>query len=152
MWQKTILRLRYYLQYFPFTVNALLLGLGLIWAASLLWPQTDPANTTETQSYRPLVGLMAKTAFYFLIILLLLSILSTLFCWLRYLWLKHKKQYQIDFEFKHQAEKNRFWFETVLKKARRPILGFVKARLVYDNGQMTDKFVLASNKRPAQKF
>jgi len=35
----------------------------------------------------------------------------------------------------------------VLEGVRRPVLGFVKGRLFYDDHNLTDKFTLLSNKR-----
>lgn len=151
MWRKGINRLRIYAQYFPFTLNALWLGLAFLLAYRFLRPDAIESHT-EAASFLPLLLLMGKTVFYFLAALLALSILSTVACWIGYLWLKHKKQYQIDFHFKHQPGQKVFWLESSLQHARRPLLGFVKARLLYDDGQLTDKFVLASNKRNPRKF
>ncbi len=151
MWNKTIARLRIYLQYFPFTVNAFLLAAGILLAFRWMSPGAQPQRQ-ETSSFAPLIQLMGKTALYFIAALLLLSLLSTVTCWLLYLLKKRSKQHQIDFNFRHQPERKAFWLESVLKKVRRPLLGFVKARLIYDDGQLTDKFVLASNKRNSRKF
>lgn len=41
--------------------------------------------------------------------------------------------------------------DTILEGVIRPVLGFVKGRLIYDNDVMTDKFSLLSNKRQKDK-
>jgi hypothetical protein len=148
MKRKQLLSLvKYYLQYFPFTINALLYGIAAYIGYKTLY---KPLDKDEVAPFRPFIILMGKIVFWFLAALVLLSILSTIGSWLYYLWLKHKKDYKLQVSFKTEAEngqKNKMYLYTLLAGVFRPVLGFVKGRLYYDNHLFTDKFTLLSNKR-----
>jgi hypothetical protein len=148
MKRKQLLSLiKYYLQYFPFTINALLYGIAVYIGYKTLY---KPLDKDEVAPFRPFIILMGKIVFWFLIALVLLSILSTIGSWLYYLWLKRKKGYKLQVSFKTETEnghKNKMYLYTLLTGVFRPILGFIKGRLYYDNNLFTDKFTLLSNKR-----
>jgi hypothetical protein len=149
---KTLIRrLRYYLQYFPFTLNAFVTGIAL-WACIQIIKPGTAVKGEETSSFRPLITLMGTTAFWFIIALIGFSVLTTLLCWLYYLWLRHSKKHVLEFVFEPVAKKKGIWIEAILRQVRRPFLGFIKGRLFYDDHLMTDKFILASNKRKPQQF
>jgi len=143
-------RVRYYAQYFPFTLNALITALAL-WAC-FYWVRPAAGGREEgLSSFRPLILLIGRTALWFITALAGFSVLTAILCWLYYLWLKNRKSYQLEFEFRPGNDKG-LWMETLLKKARRPFLGFIKGRLFYDDLRMTDKFLLASNRRSPGRF
>jgi len=103
-------------------------------------------------SFEPLILIMGKVALWFAGSLLALSILSALLCWCHYLWIRNKKNYQLELSFDHEGGKNTLWFKALLRAARRPLLGFIKGRWFYDDYDMTEKFTLASNQRQPRKF
>ncbi len=151
-WQKIKWHIRYYAQYLPFTLNSLLVLLAGYFAYRLLYrPLPDDTPT----SFLPFILLMGKVVFWFLTALILLSLLSTVGTWLYYLLLKRKEghELQIDFNTEQRTGKpNRLFLKASLKGVRRPVLGFVKARLMYDDYEMTEKFGLLSAEREKNSF
>lgn len=150
-WNVLLKRARYYLQYFPFTLNAFVLGI-VLW---LLFHWLKPNATTseeETASFIPIIILIGKTALWFVFALIGFSILSTFICWLHFLWYKGKYGYNLNINFNPLEKGKGLWLETLLHRARRPFLGFIKGRLFYDAYKITDKFVLASNQRTKKQF
>lgn len=152
-WKQTRWRIRYYLQYFPFTLHTLLCGLAIFAAWKILYrplpKDGDPAP------FLPFILLMAKMGFWFVLGLAAVSVLSTIATWLYYLWLKHSREIRLQLSFNTEpkrGKKSRLWLTAVLEGVRRPILGFVKGRLFYDDHQLTDKFGLLSNKRKEQSL
>jgi hypothetical protein len=93
---------------------------------------------------------MAKIAFLLLLLLVGLSALSALAAWLHYLWLKRKKEVVLQLQFSTETKNgrsNRVFLNAALEGAFRPLLGFVKGRLFYDDYHLTGKFSLLGNKR-----
>ncbi|WP_276134386.1 DUF58 domain-containing protein [Polluticoccus soli] len=146
-WKEIRWRIRYGLQYVPFTFNTLLCLVAAFAAYKLLYqptPKEDPAP------FRPFIILMGKMAFWFIVVLVGVSILSTIASWLHYVWLKRHKHYQLQVDFTTETKngkKNKLYLNALLQGVHRPILGFIKGRLFYDGRQLTDKFSLLSNKR-----
>ncbi len=149
-WKQIKWQLRYYAQFFPFTLNTFLY-VAASWVAWKLLYSHSPAKATEdTDSFRQIVILMAKLAFGFFVALVALSVLSTFICWLYYLWLRKKKNIGLQVQFDNQSregKKSRLYLNALLEGVFRPVLGFVNGRLFYDDLGMTDKFSLLSNKR-----
>lgn len=146
-WKQLKRLLRYYLQYIPFTINTLLYGMAAYIGYRILY---QPLQKDEVAPFRPFVILMGKVVFWFLVALVLLSILSTFASWLYYLWLKHNKQYKLEVNFTTETvngKKNKLFLQAAINGVYRPLLGFIKGRLFYDNHQMTETFSLLSNKR-----
>lgn len=139
--------IKYYLQYFPFTINTLLCGIAAYFGYKVLY---QPLDKDEVAPFRPFILLMGKIVFWFMIVLVLVSVLSTIGSWLYYLWLKRRKDYKLQVSFRTESkdgQKNRMYLYTLIEGIFRPVLGFVKGRLFYDNNLLTDKFTLLSNKR-----
>lgn len=146
-WKKTKWLFRYYAQYFPFTINTVLCIVAAWLGYKLLY---NPASKTDPEPFRPFIILMGKMVFWFIIALILASIISTIASWLYYLWLYNKRRTGLELNFTTQTingRKNKLYMDASLKGAKRPLLGFVKGRLFYDDHEMTDKFSLLSNKR-----
>jgi hypothetical protein len=145
-WKQIKWRLRYYLQYFPFTINTALC-LAAVWFAYRVLHQ--PAPKDDPAPFRPFIILMAKMAVIFVLGLIVLSILSTIASWIYYLWLRQSRNVKMEVAFTTETKgsRNRLFLNTVLEKVRRPFLGFVKGRLFYGDHEMTDRFSLISNKR-----
>lgn len=146
-------RFRYWVQYFPFTINTLLC-LVAIWLLHRILYQPVPKGD-EPSPMRPFIVLMGKMAFWFAIGFIGLSVLSTFFSWLYYLWLRRNRQSKLQVSFTTETKKgknSKLFMNAVLEGVRRPVLGFVKGRLFYDDHDMTDKFSLLSNKRKEQSL
>lgn len=139
--------IRHYLQYFPFTLNTLLCAVAAYVGYKLLYKPVEQGE--EPSTLQPFIILMGKLVFWFVIGIIAISVLSTLFSWLYYLWLRHKRNYklQVNFTTEIKKGKNRLYLDAILEGVRRPILGFVKGRLFYDDFEMTDRFSLLSDKR-----
>lgn len=151
-WKQLKWLLRYYIQYLPFTLNTLLYGVAAYAGYRILY---QPLQKDDVAPFRPFIILMGKIVFWFLIALVLLSVLSTIASWLYYLWLKKSKQYQLEVAFTTETingKKNKLFINAVIAGAYRPLLGFVKGRLFYDNHQLTETFTLLSNKRKEKSF
>lgn len=140
-------RFRYALQYVPFTVNTLVCVLAA-WLAYRMLYSYVPKD--EISPFRPFIILMAKMVFWFIICIVGVSILSTFAAWLHYLWLRNNKNKYLQVSFTTEVAKNgrkRMFLEALLEGVQRPVLGFVKGRLFYDDHRMTEKFSLLSNNR-----
>lgn len=150
---RLVRQLKFYLQYCPLTLNFFIVSAAL-WVC---WYYLHKSSAKEKKSdsldsFEPLIVMMAKIAMYFVAGLLALSLLSAIASWLYYWWLRNKKKYQLELSFENSGRASKMWFDAMLRGARRPLLGFIKGRLFYDNYEMTDKFILASNKRKASNF
>lgn len=159
MWKLARRRLRYYLQFLPFTLNTVLCAAAIWILHRILYRQPishgggDVSSQNDDgpiSSFQPFIILMAKIALLLLILLVVISALSALFAWLHYLWLKEEKKAVLQLEFTTETKSgksNRVFLNAALEGALRPLLGFVKGRLFYDDYHLTDKFSLLSNKR-----
>lgn len=146
-WKKLKWHIRYYAQYFPFTINTILCILAAWLGYKLLY--TTPSDTSP-EPFRPFIILMGKVVFWFVIVLIAASVISTIISWIYYIWLKNHGGSTLQVEFITQTKngrKNKLYMEAMLPGAKRPLLGFIKGRLFYDDHAMTDKFSLLSNKR-----
>ncbi|MBS1780175.1 MAG: DUF58 domain-containing protein [Bacteroidetes bacterium] len=145
-WKQIKWLTRYYLQYFPFTINTLVCAVVAYVSYKILY---RPLQKDEVAPFRPFILLMGKIVFWFFIALVLLSVLSTIASWLHYLWLKRDERNKLQISFTTETrngKKNKLYLHAVIEKIRRPLLGFVKARLYYDNNTLTETFTLLSNK------
>lgn len=151
-WKKIKWLARYYAQYIPFTINTLVCLLAAYFAYKILY---SPFNSNEIAPFRPFIMLMGKLVFWFIIVLISASLISTIISWLYYLYIsrRHDGSLNIDFTTQSKAGKNnKLFMNVILSGARRPLLGFVKGRLYYDDNEITEKFSLLSNKRKKNKI
>lgn len=140
-------RIIYAFQYIPFTWNTLFFG-ALAWIAyKMLYRPLNKENLTDAQL--PFVRLMAIFVAWLILSLVVLSLISTLFSWFYFLWLrrKNKSALQMNFYTEEQNGKRKQYLEASISKALRPILGVVKGRLFYDNNLLTGTFSLLSARR-----
>ncbi len=152
-WKQIKWKLRYGWQYFPFTVNTVLC-VGAAWYAWYLLYTPVPKGE-EPSALIPFIKLMGKMSFVFLIVLAVLSLISTLFSYFYYLYMRSVKGSVLQVEFTTETRKgktSRLYVNARLNDVIRPRLGFVKARLYYDDNVFTDFFGLLSNKRKAQNL
>lgn len=146
-WKRIRHQAQYYFQYFPLTLNGIIC-IALTFIAYKFLHQTPPKDEESTSAFIPFIYLMGKMVFWFAAGLLAIALISALAAWLHYLYLrgKHKVALQLAFSHTEKNNKKKYYLNAVLKGVRRPVLGFVKGRLFYDDGQLTDKFTLLSNK------
>lgn len=149
-WKRFRQKIRFVWQYFPLSLNALLLAVAAYWCYRQLGEASFKKDALS--SFAPFLILMGKTAFWFLMALSAFSLLSVLACYCRFLWLKRRQGNALNFEFFHQGKHGRLGFKAILKSTWRPWLGMVSCRLLYDNGQLTDKLPLLGNQRAKGAF
>ncbi len=136
------------MQYFPFTLNTVLCALA-IWGATYLLYKPTPKGEMPSMTM-PFVILMGKMVLWIFAGLVLLSVLSTIICWVHYLITSRKSGLKLKVDFNvetRKGKKNKLFLNATLEKAWRPLLGFVNGRIVYDNNQLTDVFSLLSNRK-----
>ena len=145
-------RLRYYAQYFPFTLHSAVCGLAVWWGVRLL---NQPQTKGDTPSaLLPFVLVMGKVVFLFLLALVCISVLSTFYSYLYYLYLFNIKGVKLEVQFSSESKngRNRLFLSAAIRGAVRPLLGFVKGRLFYDDHRFTDRFSLLSDRRPERSL
>ncbi len=142
------IRLQRALQYVPFTRHTVLwivIGLGLYWG----WREAVPNGGEEASSaLAPFVRIMVKAAGYFLLGLVALSVGSAVIAWGHYLVLRRRSpEARLAVDFSDQGRDGHggaIWLRSALRGALRPLFGFVRGRLLYDDGVLTDSFTLLS--------
>jgi hypothetical protein len=164
MWKLFRRRVRYYLQFVPFTVNTVLCGLAIwvlyriLYKGSISQKGGDISGQNDDSpisTMQPFILLMGKIAFVLLLLFIALSALSALAAWLHYLWLKQKRDVVLQLQFSTETKNgrsNRVFLNAALEGVFRPLLGFVKGRLFYDDYHLTDKFSLLGNRRKEGKL
>lgn len=151
-WKQIKWKVQYAWQYFPFTLNTILCAFAGWEAWSLLYKPTPRGE--EPSPLLPFIVLMGKMALWFVVALIDLSVLSVFATYFYYLWLRSRKGSKLQLEFTTETKKgrNKLFLNARLDGVIRPILGFVKGRLYYDDNVMTDRFSLLSNKRKEQSL
>lgn len=137
----------YRLQFIPFTWNTLLFLLLCRVSYVTLYQPLTKENSTDAQI--PFLRLMAAFTGWVILALVVLSVFSALLTWLYYIWLRKngKTGLQIRFFSDRKQKRQRQFMEARLPGAIKPLLGFIKGRLYYDNREMTEKFTLSSSIR-----
>jgi len=149
-WKRFRQKIRFVWQYFPLSLNALILALAGYWCYRQLGDAAFKKDMPS--SFAPFLILMGKTAFWFLMALLVFCLLSVLICYLRFLWLKRRRGDALGFEFTHQEKSTGLRFKAIMNAVWRPWLGTVSCRLFYDDGQLTNKLPLLANQRQKGVF
>ena len=152
-WKLIKWKARYAWEYFPFTLNTVLCAFAGWGAYKMLYTPTPKGE--EPSPFLPFIILMGKVALWFVVALVGLSVLSTFVTFLYYLLLRHDKGIKLQLEFTTETKKgkkHKLFLHARLDGVIRPILGFIKGRLFYDDNVMTDRFSLLSNKRKEQSL
>jgi Protein of unknown function DUF58 len=152
-WKQIKWKIKYAMQYFPFTLNTVLCLLAG-WGAFYLLDKKTPKGE-EISPLLPFILIMGKVSLWFLAALAGVSILSTFATFFYYLYLKNSKGYKLEVSFTTEAKKgkkSRLYLNARLEGVIRPLLGFIKGRLYYDDNVMTERFGLLSNKRKEQSL
>ncbi len=146
-------RFRLLIQYLPFTLNTLFFAaFCLLVRYALVRPQSKEALATN--AHYPLVQVMLLFVFWFLLALVLLSILSAFATWFYFLWLRKVGKTSMNIEFINEETNGnpRQYFQIILPSVIRPMLGWVKGRLLFANDEMTDKFPILSGLQKQNSF
>src|SRR5579872_283176 len=104
-WKQIKWKIRYVLQYFPFTINTVLCIIAG-WEAYRLLNKPVPKGE-EPSALLPFILLMGKVTFLFLGVLAAVSVLSTFVSYFYYLWLKGNKGYKLEINFTTEAKKGK---------------------------------------------
>lgn len=149
-WKNIRNRLRFGLQYSPISLNCLLLAIAGYWCFKKL--KVEKINQGTPSSFTPFLNLMGKTALWFFITLVAFSLLSAFICYLRFLWARKKKGLSLSIDFNPEKTSRNINFKASLNAVRRPWLGAIRSRLVYDDGLLTSKLTLLGNIREKGHF
>jgi Protein of unknown function DUF58 len=152
-WKHFISKIRYYGQYFPFTLNSALCAVAAWWAFQVLY--TPVPKGENPSAFLPVILLMGRLTILFLVSLASLSVLSAFYCFAYYLYLKSAKNAVLKVAFQTETKtgkKNKLFLNTQVDGVIRPLLGFVKGRIFYDDYRMTDQFSMLTDKRAENGF
>ena len=134
-------------QWIPFTWNTVFFTV-IFWFLFNKFHQPITKENINDQQL-PFIRLMSMFIMVMFIALAALSVLSALATWIYFLVLRNDKKsaLEVHFTLEQKGQKQQQFLQASLPKVFRPILGFIKARLEYDNAQLTDKFALLSSHR-----
>src|SRR5690349_4234310 len=104
-WKQIKWKIRYAMQYFPFTLNTVLCVLVGWGVYKLLNKPTIKGE--EPSPFLPFILLMGKLVIWFLIALAGISILSTFASYFYYLWLRGKRGSQLEVNFTTEARQGK---------------------------------------------
>lgn len=131
--------------YIPFTFFFAVFTTAIILALNVLGKN----EINSESSYADIYTLLLKIAAYFTLSIILVALFSVLVSFFYFLSVKRKKgiRFQISTDLKeselHQKQTVKLLIEPILK----PLFGFIKIRLQYDNHQFSQKFSLIENSR-----
>ena len=137
---RVVALLKYYWQFIPFRLNFILFLVILL--ISFKWLTS---YQTDTSSFSGLILLMTKIALIFSLFIVTLAFLSSLISYLFFIVQKRKyPSTSIDLKMDLESyQNNLLQIKTKLPFAIKPLLGFVKVRLIYDQSKFTEKYILA---------
>lgn len=141
-------KLRLAAQYVPFTLNAVLYTAAFWLIFRFVFGQPSAqTDEQEVSSFLPIILLMARLAVAFVFALIALSVCSTVVAWLFFKVQTNRNQDLIQLQFDADPKKNRLTLRTSIAGVFRPLLGFVKGRLLYEDLLLTDSFTLVSRNK-----
>jgi hypothetical protein len=132
----------YYRQFIPLKFNFILLLVLFYFINKVILTSLQNSES----SFAPILRIGAKVTLLSIALIVVISFLSTLATWLYFVVNKRKAGHQIEIEIQKEAtETQKIVLKTSLHKTYRPLLGFVKARYMYDKTKWTDKLLLSGN-------
>ncbi|HEX8277220.1 MAG TPA: hypothetical protein VF540_00940, partial [Segetibacter sp.] len=129
--------------YIPFTIYFVVFAVAVILSRNLLNNNEINANT----SFADIFQLLLKIALWFTTAIISIALVTVLTSWLYFLIKKRKTgiNFKISTDLQegelHQKQTVRLLISPVLK----PVFGFIKLRLLYDQKYFSDKFSLLEN-------
>ncbi len=124
--------------YIPFTAYFFVFIVLIFFANSLIHPN----EINKDSSFAEILFLLIKVATFFIITLISISFVLVLISWLHFMYWKKKKGIYFNIEIKANNESNQEK-QTVLIQLNpifKPIMGFLKMRLLYDKKYFSHKF------------
>lgn len=143
--KQLVKKLRYRIQFIPFTRNTLVVGIVASLSAYLL-RQPEPAESSSN-ALLPFVRVMSLYSIWVMAGILTLSVGSTFVCWLYFIRLRRKGKSSLSVLSEYGGKQGRSELSLRLPGALKPLLGHLKGRLVYDDLELTDRFGLQSSER-----
>ena len=142
VWLRT---LKYYGQFIPIRIP-FLFCLLLIWTA---WYWIHHSVTTSS-SFHGIILLMAQIALLFSVAIISFCLLSVLLCYFLFIYqVKKHPERIIEMDLDTDAHRvHVLKIHTRLPYARRPLLGFVKMKLIYNRHQYTGTCLLSERVKP----
>lgn len=136
--------LRFTVQYFPLKLNFILFVAGILLVA---W--TLQQGKTENNSFYELSKLMGLIVLVLAIVLSSVALLSVFIPWIHFLIYKGKPGQQDLFLQMQVSDENAGLVKTktILPQAIRPLMGWVKVRLIYDQQHYTAPYTLHEKMR-----
>jgi hypothetical protein len=138
-------RLRYRMQFVPFTRNTLVVA--AVVAAAAYFLRTPQDSKAKTDALLPFVRIMSIFSAWLLIGFAAISVCSAGFCWLYYLWLRRNGKTGMNVQTNLSKDGSHRILTVRLPAALKPLLGYLKGRLVYNDLQLTDRFGIQSSER-----
>lgn len=131
--------------YIPFTLYFVLLAV----AGALCWVLLNSATYQPETSFADIFLLLVKVASTFAIILIAFALLSVLFAWLFFLYYKKKRaiNFQLTTDLKESDISQKQTVRLLIKPILKPLFGFLKIRLLYDDDRYSNKFSLVEKSR-----
>lgn len=144
--KQLVKKLRYRMQFVPFTRNTLAVGIVVALAARVLRAPVSP-ETAPQNALLPFVRVMSLYSAWLLLGFLAISLGSTLICWLYFIWLHRKGKSALSIRVENGGQDHRSELYLRIPGALKPVLGYLKGRLVYDDLELTERFGLQSSER-----
>lgn len=129
--------------YIPFTVYFA----AFFITAFILFRMLGHNEIDSDSSYADIFGLLLKVAFAFCTAIISVAFLSVLVAYLYFLYQKRKKGilFKVSTDLKDSELHQKQTVKLVINPILKPLFGFVKLRLLYDQNQYSDKFSLLEN-------
>jgi hypothetical protein len=129
--------------YIPFTLYFVLFAV----AAAFGWNLLYGANYQPETSFADIFLLLIRIAGWFTLILISFALVSVLLSPLCFLWFKKKRgiDFQLSTDLKESEVHQKQTVRLLVRPVFRPLFGFVKLRLQYDQKHYSSKFSLLEN-------
>ncbi|MDQ6814867.1 MAG: hypothetical protein M3040_14120 [Bacteroidota bacterium] len=129
--------------YFPFTIYFVVFALAAFIAYKALGHNEIDAVT----SYSDIFGLLLKVALAFCVAIISIAFLSVLFSYLYFIYNKRKGgiDFAVSTDLKESELHQKQTVKLVIKPVLKPVFGFIKLRLQYDEKHFSEKFSLLEN-------
>lgn len=134
--------------YFPFTVYFVVFSIAALISFRMLGNNEINANS----SYADIFGLLLKVASVFCAAIITVAFLSVFVSYLYFIYRKRKSgvNLQVSADLMENDQDRKQTVRLIIKPVIKPLFGFIKLRLLYDEKLVSDKFSLLEN--PTKKF
>ena len=131
--------------YIPFTIFFAVFATAILFALNLLGKN----EINSESSFADIYTLLLKVATYFTLSITLVALFTVLFSFFYFLSVKRKKgiQFQISTDIKESELNQKQIVRLLIEPILKPLFGFIKIRLQYDDQHFSQKFSLIENSR-----